>query len=329
VSALLATLSLALLCGAGFALVAAAAVAIVWRLSRRSIGRAHPVWRARIAFLLAVAPAVLPAVALALVLAPGFAGAFGFAPDHCLAHGDHVHLCFAHPHAALTLPLAAWLALCASAFAVAAVRRTRRLADWRREIASFRRLAPQRIAPDVRLIPSERPISVTVGLLRPEIWISTGLRAQLGADGLDAVIAHERAHRRRRDSLRRVLAHVLSRVQWPSVRRELLAELSLASEQACDEAAARAVGDRLQVAETLVAVERIVSRAPAFEHPAWASFGGGELAARVHQLVDAPGAEPERVSAWLWFAAAVSVCALSEPLHHATEHALGWLLRAF
>jgi Zn-dependent protease with chaperone function len=327
VSALLATLALTLLCGAGFALLSAAAAALAWRLFRGPIERAHPVWRARIAFVLAVAPALLPALVLTLVLAPGFAGALGFAPDHCLAHGGHVHLCFAHPHAALTLPLAAWLALCAGAFGVTALRRARRLAGWRRQLASFRSAASERLAPGVRLIPSARPFSVTVGLLRPEIWISTALRAQLDQEALEAVLAHERAHRRRRDALRRVLAHALSRPHWPGVRRALLAQLSLASEQACDEAAARSTGDRLQVAETLLAVERLLSNAPAFEHPAWASFGGGELAARVHRLVEAQGAEPEAVSLWLWFAAAVVVCALAQPLHHATEHALGWLLR--
>lgn len=326
-SALLATAALALCVAAGFALTAAAGAALVWRLARTRIERAHPVWRARIAFALAAAPAWLPLLALGLVLAPGFGGLLGLGPDHCRVHGDHVHLCFAHPRAALTLPLAGLLAIAAGTLAVALVRRVRTLASWRRQLASLRAGATQRLAADVRLIPSERPFSVTVGLWRPEIWVSTALAEQLPRPQLDAVLAHERAHARRRDALRKLVAQALSRPQLPMVRRELLALLALASEQACDEAAALRVGDRLDVADTLLAVERLVARAPVAQHPAWAAFGGGELAARVQQLMDAAPGEPAVIGGWLLFALAVVVCAAAQPLHHATEHALGWLLR--
>ena len=178
--------------------------------------------------------------------------------------------------------------LCTGVFAFRALRRARRLAGWRRRLVLLRRGARQKLAPDVRWIPSERAFSVTVGLLRPEIWVSSALGAKLSPRQLEVVLAHEREHVRRRDSLRRWIAHALSWPLPPRTRRALLADLALASEQVCDAEAGRRIGDRLGVAETIVAVERLLAQSPRFQHPAWAAFGDGEVEARVQQLVAVP-----------------------------------------
>jgi Zn-dependent protease with chaperone function len=328
VSALLATAALALLVAAGFAALVSASVSLAWRLVRGRRERLHPVWRARVAMALALAPSLAPLALVALILAPGLAGALGLAPDHCLSHGEHVHLCFAHPRAALTLPLAAFLALGAGGLVVAVARRAGRIAGWQRWLARMRRGAGQPLAAGVRLIPSERPFSVTVGLWRPEVWVSSALVARLAPAQLETVLAHERAHVGRRDTLRRMVAHALSWPLWPRTRSALLAELALASEQVCDAEAARRVGDRLGVAETIVSVERMLAQAPPVRHPAWAAFGDSDVAQRVHALVAHGDREPLRASAWLAVATLATAWLAMQPLHHATEHVLGWLLRA-
>ena len=120
-----------------------------------------------------------------------------------------------------------------------------------------------------------------------------------------------------------------SLAHWPSLRRALQAELVLASEQTCDEAAARQVGDRLAVAETILAVERLLARARIPEHVALASFGGSAVEARVRSLLASAPPEPVRGSLW-WLAptALAAAVVLVDPLHHVTEHVLGLLLRA-
>jgi hypothetical protein len=110
------------------------------------------------------------------------------------------------------------------------------------------------------------------------------------------------------------------------VRRELLAALALASERACDEAAAERTGDRLLVAETILAVERLHAGAAAPRLLA-ASFGDGAVSARVESLLDEPAPPGDVRRAWLHAAAAAATAvALAGPFHHALEHLLGAVL---
>jgi Zn-dependent protease with chaperone function len=182
--------------------------------------------------------------------------------------------------------------------------------------------------PEAELLAADVPLALTVGAFRPRVVVSEGLVRALAPDALAAVLAHERAHVRRRDALRAWLAGALSRLHLPRIRRELLAALALASERACDEAAAEATGDRLLVAEAILAVERLAPRAPAAALAA--SFGASAVPARVEGLLGdlAPPSEPRLVR--LYAAAAVaSAIPLTEPLHHGVEHLLRLLLLAF
>src|SRR5438094_693631 len=78
------------------------------------------------------------------------------------------------------------------------------------------------------------PLALTAGLSRPEVYISSYLIASLPSDMLEVVVAHERAHVRRRDGMIQFVAHISSLLHFPWARRRLLADLSLACEQACD-----------------------------------------------------------------------------------------------
>ncbi len=59
-------------------------------------------------------------------------------------------------------------------------------------------------------------VAGTVGLWRARTVVSARLVAQLDADALAAVMAHEAAHARHRDPLRIWLAQLLTDLQWPS-----------------------------------------------------------------------------------------------------------------
>jgi Zn-dependent protease with chaperone function len=328
VSQALGTLALALLATLGFALATSLALALMWPLAARAIRRGHPARRAQWLFGIAAAPVLLPLGLLALCLLPGVVSALGLHADHCLDHAEHAHLCFAHPALALTAPLA-WLLSGAALGLLAAIGLgAARLARAQRRLEPLRSAGRAALAADTHLVASTRPFSLALGLWRPQVLVSTALAERLAPQQLDVVLEHERAHARRRDSLRRLVAGVLSLPHWPRLRRALRDELGLACEQACDEAAAQRCGDRLRVAETLLAVERFASQLPQPAHPGLASIAGSALDARVRSLLEPEPAQPARI---VWRAALLALPVawlLVDPLHHATEHLLSLLLRA-
>lgn len=310
------------------------AVTSAWLVARRLLARLHPEVRVRVAGGLAVAPLAVSTLSVAICLAPGLATLTGLTTDHCLTHAAHPHLCLVHATAELTATLAALFALGAGVTAILLLRGLVLAARGRKLLAHFGGLRPLPLAPGVARVQSERPFSFTIGWARPVARISSALCDALSPPQLAAVVAHEQAHVARRDPLRRLTAAVLSLVLPPAVRRGLLTELELACEQACDLAAARAVGDPLLVAEALLAAERRMAGEPAFASGNVTGVAESAIPIRVRSLLDADrgrGGQPERarsgrchgstrrtVLLGLAFAAVALWAAI--PIHHAAEH---------
>jgi Zn-dependent protease with chaperone function len=309
-------------------LLAALATVAAWPLLdpwlRAGARRLAPEARARLWTAAAAAPLALPALLLGICLLPSLLGAIGLHRDHCPLHAEHPHLCVRHRPAALAPPWAAvsWLAAAplvgAIAVGGAALGRSRRL---RRSLA---REASGALRDDVELVDSPGFVSLTVGALRPRVFVSRRLAEALSPGELEVVIEHERAHARRRDGLRKLAAAALSWMHWPPLRRRLLRELALACEQACDAGAARRVGDRLRVAETILAAERLLARDEVSR--AACAFGGSTVPERVERLLaPEPSREPSKAALRAaWLAAAAAALAVADPLHHWAEH---WLAR--
>jgi Zn-dependent protease with chaperone function len=108
-----------------------------------------------------------------------------------------------------------------------------------RELAATRtferRLATQEPRPwkGALVIDDERPRAFCAGLLNPRVYVSSGAVASLDETALDAVLAHEAHHARRRDPLRLAVGRVLARALFfvPGLaelvrRQQNLAELS-------------------------------------------------------------------------------------------------------
>jgi len=109
------------------------------------------------------------------------------------------------------------------------------LLSWRdsRLLARTSRNAPELGA---RLTPLETPWSACVGFLPSWVYVTEGLVKLLDADELEAVIAHESAHARRRDNLKLLVAQVLfgPTIIMPSAHaayRRLRASLERAADQ--------------------------------------------------------------------------------------------------
>ena len=263
-------------------------------------------------------------LAVTAVLTPSLLAAAGLLADHCLPHGSHhSHLCLLHPGATPTVPWAGpLLGLLGSGLVLAGVGKVRRLVRAGRRWRTLRRVAPAASAAGVRILGIDRPVAATVGLLRPAVFLSRGLLCALSPGQQEAVTAHEAAHRRRRDPLRLALARIGGRFHLPASRRALCGELELAVERAADEAAARTVGDRITVAETLLAVARM-RPVPA----PGSGFTADPLEARVQALLDGANAteRPWRGPASLLAVSSLALLVLSPQFHHGLETLLGHL----
>jgi Zn-dependent protease with chaperone function len=163
-----------------------------------------------------------------------------------------------------------------------------------REVAGLPRMpAPDELAAatqrtgagNIVCLDSPTPSAFCAGLLRPRVFVTSGMAAGLADDELDAVLVHEAEHARRRDPLRRLAGRAaaevlfwLPLVGWWSRSRLEHAEL------AADQAAIRRVG-RPSLARALRA-----AATPAAPAAAGVQFDGAGPA-RVSQLL---GDQPPR-----------------------------------
>jgi hypothetical protein len=318
------TLALVAQATAVFTLVAAlvaTAVALAYPRFAARLGRLAPRQRARVLFGLSIVPTASGAAFLGIALLPSAAALLG-AADHCTVHTHHPHLCPLHPWAPGPNAAGALL-LAALVVAFAALGwRTARMCRALRTVAS---LAEGREQDGTWRVRSPRPFAFTAGLVRPAVYVSTALREALSAPDLAVVIAHERAHARRRDALTTWAAGWLGALHFPSTSRRLEVDLRAACEQACDEDAARDTSDRLEVAAALVRVEKLQGAAGPWPSVA---FGGGDLESRVEALLAPPITDRRLPRLPFWAVVATSACLavlLADPLHHAAETLVAFL----
>jgi hypothetical protein len=111
---------------------------------------------------------------------------------------------------------------------------------------------------------STSAVAATVGLWRPRTTLSPDLIAQLDAETLAAVGAHEAAHVRHRDPLRLWLAQFVTDVQWPRSGAPVrFHQWRRALELARDEEARRAGVHGANLAAGILAAARLESSASA------------------------------------------------------------------
>lgn len=281
--------------------------------------------RVRVLRALACGPACLGPLLVAICFLPSALGL-----DHCLSHtGHHAHFCMKHLYVGAS-SVVGWFLLGGVALIVApiagksaiALRRSRRIIDGVCVCAT----------PDADsgtlVLQTNAALSFAAGLFAPVACISTGLMAALSPGELRAVVEHELAHVRRRDTLWRLLTRALSLSHWPPVRQQLLNDLNLAVEQACDEEAAAHVGDRLTVASALVASQKLMQATVATGELA-SAFGALHLCARVEALAEAPATRslnPVPVISWT-ILAVTAVFSAAGSLHEAAETIFSLLFR--
>jgi hypothetical protein len=192
------------------------------------------------------------AVALgALLLGPTRLALGGRAPHTFTAAGVQLSYPAANAAAAVLLAIAtlgAVVLVRAARFGIGATR------AYRRQVAALPIVGRLAGHPDVLLFAEQRPQAFCAGLLRPRTYVSTGAVRALARDELDAVVAHEAAHRRARDPLRLFVARVVAQAVFPLPVCGLICDrMALATELDADQAALRtSAGDRRPLAGALL-----------------------------------------------------------------------------
>jgi len=321
----LGVIQLILLAGLSFALLLGCLASCCAPLVLSGTASWSPERRHRALLLLSVAPMVFAAFGVFAVLAPSLLATVWPEYDHCLRHDDHhLHLCLVH------LPrhlgnATSWFVLVLGV-GWPSVRAACALTDLHRacECASQLRMSGSH-DPELgaNILPTAAPVCFLAGVFRPTLFLSQGLLAEVDPEQLATIVHHERAHAERRDVLMRISARAGTVFMWPAARAHVLVALELAAEQSCDEVAAASVGDRLQVAEAILKVERLLQTASSCLAPLAMAFGGDTVPQRVAALLEAPrrsgNASPLGVGFVLMLA---GVLAASAPLHHWTESLL-------
>jgi Zn-dependent protease with chaperone function len=283
---------------------ASGACGALFALARARLGRLAPAARARLLMAAALAPAAVGAAASFAVAADI---AFASAPRRCAERFAE-----AGPRGLLTALAAAWLGWLACGLARCALASARSAFALRR----LRALSPRQPG-GFRLVPSREAQAFVLGIARPEVFVSAGLLRGADARALEAVLAHERAHVRRREPLRRLLAALALSFHLPGIAGALGRALRRAEEASADAEAARALGDRTRIAEALVRFARL--RLPA---ALAAGFQEDGLELRVREmLAGEPPAQgpPARLVAAFAGATLASTLASGPVLHAALE----------
>jgi hypothetical protein len=184
-------------------------------------------------------------------------------------------------------------------------------------------------------IGADFPVAAVSGVLRPRLILSSQILEHCSAGELTVIVRHEEAHAARRDNLWRAwllaMPDVFSQLRRPS----LCAAWQRAVEEAADDVAVRSdVDARLALAGALVRVGKMAITPPPAWMPALALYDGDNLESRVRRLLEpAPVRTPLRFHARirslaLALAAITAVAWLAMgpgPLHGMMEWAVRYL----
>ena len=278
--------------------------------------RPSPARAADLALFVGLAPGMVAVVIAALVALPALFAATGVLPDHCLQHAHHGHLCPLH---LATVP--AWVAVVGSFVSLIAVGRFLvRAFDHREEQRLWRGLIAVGAAHVDRVVVVDGPPTL-LHAGDDVIVASATLLCALDDTMRRAVLAHETAHLRRRDSRSLHALLFAEALSPPAYGAAVVRRFRQAAEEAADEAAAVVVG-AVDVAAAIVAVAR-ARQGSRFDH-ARPAIAGGDLERRVRRLLSIEPRE-RRAGAHVVVAAFVVFIVAALPLfadvHHVAESA--------
>jgi Zn-dependent protease with chaperone function len=304
-----------------FSGLAALLSAFLYPKVRNNLTRLPCQIRSKILTLWLVSPAFIGLLLAFFGLLPSWMDSHDIATEHCSSHTNGIaHLCWFDPIVHLSSGL--WIvgiSVLASVLLFNAYKGINLLVKHWHFQTTLRLIGQPDRQRGVFRIASDHVFVFSSGLFTPYAFISSRLLEQLSAKQLDVVLAHEQAHCRRRDVLRRLLLGLAALFHFPATRQHLLTDLELAHEQICDVAAVQKVGDRFFVAETIVDIARKLNTPFPRQDIGVIAFNGSHIDVRIQQLLEQPKPVNRYTvffSSLLFIAFFSGVLALAMPLHH-------------
>jgi beta-lactamase regulating signal transducer with metallopeptidase domain len=142
------------------------------------------------------------------------------------------------------------------------------------------------------------------GWFQSIVVLPTGLRQQLSAGELEAVLLHELAHVKRNDVWTNLLLRLLGAFAWHQLALwKLMTDVARDREHCCDELAVAAMGKRLPLAQALLTLEERRAGQPRLVM----AGTGGDFTARVRRIV---AGEAVRSAGWVWRRATAGLTSL-------------------
>lgn len=297
-------------------------LAIIYPLIRPGLLKRQPRRRANALLGWAVAPVGVGLFFTALLFMPSLLSRLGIPAGHCHNHAERLpHICLTNPllSGSETLPwyLVAVLTLLLASFLASQGAHLHKVARLKAAL----RCADREGGADYNLVLWRKPAALTVGFWAPQVFISRTLAQALSPEQFQVILAHEQGHVRRRDPLRQYLGLALSVLHLSRTRQRILEDLTLATEQVCDQEAALETGDRLQVAETIVAVERLLHNSQRGLESVAVGFASSNSALRIEALLAEGDYQEPSFPGWLLFFPPLAVTSLvmPGPAHYLTE----------
>ena len=175
-------------------------------------------------------------------------------------------------------------------------------------------------------IKSQCPLVFTLGWWNPSIYVSDGLAQGCDERDLSIILLHEQAHQERRDNLRLLLARLCSAILSQNLARQMMTDLQLMTEEACDFRAAEKFG-HIAVAETLIKVKRLLMAHPSPLPMGVLGFAEREVETRIMALLNAASRVSPKPWQLLLLGASIllALLLLVSPLHHGSEWVITFL----
>ena len=290
--------------------------------------RQHPATRANNLLLIIILPILMAFTVISLALFPSVLQLLGLGSDHCLGHIEgHIHFCLIHRPA----PIESWLVwmpglfflllLLSTAFGIAR--------DIWASIQFQKTLENYIDIPNVHgfvLLDAQTPLALTCGLFKQTPYISSALLNRLSDEERGILLAHEHAHGRRKDALKKLIVRNFIQAHLPVFRGKLMSRFNLACEQACDLAAVDKNRSPNKVAGLLLKIEKIYGQHLILPDALAANIlspAESDLPERVYALLNGTQNKQQSKTLLILLVIAASLLFLEHDLiHDVLEHAM-------
>ena len=180
----------------------------------------------------------------------------------------------------------------------------------------------QPIADNVYQIEAPYVSAFTSGFTQKRCFVTDSLLAQTSHQEQAIIIAHEQAHAKHNDPLKKWLFSILAAFFIPTIGERLKLHMTLAMEQDADNAVINEQRDSTAVASTLVKVARLnAQQTPVCNNELVANFGAQVLEQRVYFLLGQLNLKPANkyVTTALIIATLLLCLSSIDALHHFIE----------